>query len=227
MSDINMQLVREFFELNLFHVLPHWRFEVAPRDTDYPGALLFVEQSNPVAANEPGCLLHAGEVKGIHRAVVEVRAWHADRLYPSVIEANPVFSRVASQQTRNLAEEIFGGEAYKVMLVVSEFSSAPARRDQAVNVLRAQGIDHVMEFPTMLAEMLRLVSAQGSYAPSHTLQTMRLLKRYGFIRLQQLELFFPAPTPDAPVLPSLEENTMPDGGVEEGYLEETDLFETD
>ncbi len=196
-----MQLAREFFELNLFYVLPHWQFDAGQQDTDYMGALLFVEQHGQVPQTEPECLLRTGDIKGIQRAAVEVRAWHADRLYPSVIEANPVFARVASPQTRNLAEIIFGGENYKIILVVSEFSSAPVRRDQAVNALRAMGIDHVLEFPTMLAEIIRLVSAQGSYAPSAPLQTIRLLKRYGFIRLQQLELFFPAPAPDAPVLP--------------------------
>ena len=202
LSDINVQLVREFFELNLFYVMPHWRFEEQPRDAESAGGLLFVEQPSPVPAGELECLLRAGDVKGIRRAVVEVRAWHADRLYPSVIEASPVFARVASQQTRSLADAIFQGEDYKIMIVVSEFSSSPVRRDQSVAALKKLGIDHVLEFPTILAEMLRLVSPQGSYAPSHTLQTMRLLKRYGFIRLQQLELFFPAQLPDAPVLPN-------------------------
>lgn len=225
MSDINMQLVREFFELNLFYVLPHWQFEVDQRDSEYMGALLFVEQRTPAPPMELDCLLRAGEVRGVQRAVVEVRAWHADRLYPSVIDSNPVFTRVASAQTRALAESIFGGLDFKVVLVVSEFSSAPARRDQAVKSLHAQGIDHVIEFPTMLAETIRLVSVQGSYSPSQTLQTIRLLKRYGFIRRQQMELFFPAPTPDAPVLPK---EAMADARFdeerEEPPLETDDLF---
>ena len=201
MSDINIQLAREFFELNLFYVLPHWQFDTGTQDTEYLGSLLFVEQRSQIPLMEPGGLLRTGDIKGIQRAVVEVRAWHADRLYPSVIEANPVFARVASSQTRNLAETIFNGEEFKIILIVSEFSSVPARRDQAVSALCALGINHVLEFPTMLAEMVRVVSPQGSYAPSHTLQTIRLLKRYDFIRLQQLELFFPPPPPDAPVLP--------------------------
>jgi len=205
-----MQLAREFFELNLFYVLPHWQFDTGQQDAEYLGSLLFVEQQRRSLPGEPECLLRAGDIKSIQRAVVEVRAWHADRLYPSVIEANPIFARVASQTTRNLAESIFEGEEYKIILVVSEFSSAPARRDQAVQALHALGIHHVLEFPTILAEILRLVSAQGSYAPSYTLQTIRLLKRYDFIRLQQLELFFPALRPDAPVLPPGEGTITPD-----------------
>lgn len=204
MSDINLQLAREFFELNFFYVLPHWRFDDNSRESDYASSLLFVEQPAAVTPLELDCLLRVGEIRGLPRAVVEVRAWHADRLYPFVIESNPIFARVASQQTRTLADKVFGGKPYKIMLIVSEFPAAPARRDQAVQALHSRGIDHVMEFPTLLADMAQLVSAHGNYAPSQTLQLLRLLKRYGFLRNQQMELFFPASLPDAPVLPPVD-----------------------
>lgn len=211
MSDLNMQLVREFFELNLFYVLPHWQFGEAPRDTDFAGALLFVEQPKPAASGDLDCLLQPGDVQSIKRAVVEVRAWHADRMYASVIESSPVFTRVASEQTRTLAETVFNSHEYKIVLVVSEFSASPEKRAKAVSILQRNGIDHVIEFPTILADMLQIIAPQNNYSPSQTLQTMRLLKRYNFIRKQQLELFFPAPIPDAPgILPDDIETTYDD-----------------
>lgn len=219
MSDLNMQLVREFFELNLFYVLPNWQFEGALRDVESAGSLLFVEQPKPAIAGEVDCLLHPGDIQSIQRAVVEVRAWHADRMYTSVIESNSVFARVASEQTRTIAESVFNSQDYKILLVVSEFSASPDKRDKAVKILQDHGIDHVIEFPTILADMLRLVSPQNNYAPSHTLQTMRLLKRYNFIRKQQLELFFPSPTPDAPGI-------VPDD-IETTYDEQLELKEED
>ncbi len=219
MSDLNMQLVREFFELNLFYVLPHWQFEEALRDMDSAGSLLFVEQPKPAITGELDCLLHPGDVQSIQRAVVEVRAWHADRMYTSVIESNSVFARVASEQTRTIADAVFNGQDYKILLVVSEFSASPDKRDKAVKILQEHGIDHVIEFPTILADMLRLVSPHNNYAPSHTLQTMRLLKRYNFIRKQQLEIFFPSPTPDAPGI-------VPDD-IETSYDEQLELKEED
>ncbi|HDP34959.1 MAG TPA: hypothetical protein ENN29_07605, partial [Candidatus Hydrogenedentes bacterium] len=139
MSDLNMQLVREFFELNLFYVLPHWQFEEALRDVESAGSLLFVEQPKQAAPGEPACLLRPGDVQSVQRAVVEVRAWHADRMYASVIESNPVFARVASEQTRAIAETVFNSLDYKIILVVSEFSASPHRRDQAVNLLHNAG----------------------------------------------------------------------------------------
>ena len=209
MTDLNMQLVREFFELNLFYVLPHWQHEKALRDTDSAGSLLFVEQPKPAVPDEVDFLLRPGDVQSIQRAVVEVRAWHADRMYTSVIESNPVFTRVASQQTRTIAENVFDSTDYKIVLVVSEFSASPELREKALLLLQKNGIDHVIEFSTILADMLRFISAQNNYAPSHTLQTMRLLKRYNFIREQQMELFFPAPPPDAPgIIPDDIETTF-------------------
>jgi hypothetical protein len=53
----------------------------------------------------------------------------------------------------------------------------------------------VIEFPVILHEIVDKISAHVSYAPSDTLQTLRLLKRYNFIRYQQLELPFPTEAP--------------------------------
>lgn len=207
LSDLNMQLAREFFELNLFYVLPQWRFEDGGRDTEASGALLFVEQPRPAVAGDIAPLLGPGDVRCIQRAMVEVRAWHADRLYASVVEASPVFARAGSQPSRAVADAVFNNQDYKIILVVSELSTSPKHQEQALQALKNYGIDHIIEFPTMLADMLRLISAQDNYAPSQTLQTMRLLKRYNFIRLQQMELFFPPARPDAPGLAREEKET--------------------
>ena len=216
-----MQLAREFFELNLFYVLPQWRFEETEREAEASGSLLFVEQPKPAPAGELEALLHPGDVRHIQRAMVEVRAWHADRLYASVVEANPIFARVGSAQSRAIADTVFNNQAYKIILIVSELSASARHREQALNALLGYGIDHVVEFPTMLADMLRLISAQDNYAPSQTLQTMRLLKRYNFIRLQQLELFFPPSKPDAPGLARDDKETTFD---EPPDPEEPELF---
>lgn len=212
MSDLNMQITREFFELNMFYVLPHWRHEEIARDADWSGALLFVEQPAPVPRAELECLLHPGDVTAIQRAVVEVRAWHTDRLYKSAIESTSLFARVASAQTRALADMVFDGKEYKIVLVISEFALTPQSRVQAVQALQRLGINHVLEFPTVLAGILRLISAHANYAPSQSLQVMRLLKRYDFIRSQQMELHFPFTLPEAanPVA-----QTMSEPAVEE------------
>ena len=197
MSDLNMQLVREFFELNRFYVLPHWQCEEVSHSSENT-SLLFVERARAEAGVEPEFLLRPADLAGIRRAVVEVRAWHADRVYPSTIEGNPVLGHVAAQEMRDLAETVFGPVEFKTILVVSEFSAAPAVRARALQMLQDFGISHVLEFPTILGDLLDGVSVNGNYAPSQTLQTLRLMKRYSFVRRQQMELVFPgsgAPEP--------------------------------
>ena len=191
MSDLNMQLVREFFELNRFYVLPHWRCEDVSHSSENT-SLLFVERAQTETGAEPEFLLRPADLAGIHRAVVEVRAWHTDRVYPSTIEGNPVLGHVAGQEIRDLAETMFGVPDFKTILVVSEISAAPTVRARTLQMLQDFGIGHVLEFPTILGDLLDGVSVNGNYAPSQTLQTLRLMKRYSFVRRQQMELVFPS-----------------------------------
>lgn len=192
MGDINMQLVREFFELHGYHALTHWPHESARSRATDPSALLFVEQLNSTGECEtPDFLLRGEDVPQLKRAVIEVRAWHADRFYPSVIEGNAILAHVASAEVKELGLDIFGTDKFSTVLVISEFPASFDARDRALALLKQSGLSHVLEFPTMLQDMLLHISANANYAPSPTLQCMRLLKRYGFIRRQQLEFSFP------------------------------------
>jgi hypothetical protein len=195
MSDLNLQLVREYFELNQFQVLTHWPQESGTPGRIETGPLLFAEHINPDMREDREFVLHPDEVQHLHRVVIDVRAWHADRFYPSVVENNPVLGNVARRDSRLLAQTIFGNPEFTTLLVISELPASPEPRIRAVECLRDLGLGHVLEFPTMLQHMLSLVSPQGSYAPSQTLQTLRLLKRYHFIRRQQLEFSFPTALP--------------------------------
>lgn len=197
MSDLNMQIVREFFELNLFHVLTHWQHEELPRLTD-AGALLFAEHINPESGREPGFVLRPEDLLYVYRAVIEVRAWHTDRFYASVVESSPALRHILEPETMALAQSVFGGSEFRTILVISELPGSREPRERSIQLLRDFGLDHIIEFPTILQDMLNRISAHGNYAPSQTLQTMRLLKRYRFIRRQQLEFSFPTQPPPPP-----------------------------
>lgn len=199
MSDLNTQLVREFFELNQFRVLTHWQHQKLPRVAD-AGAMLFIERMHPDTAEELEFLLRAPQAPLIHRAVVEVRAWHADRFYPSVVESSPVLAHVAGEEARALGLSVFGGADFTTILVISELPTSSKPRARALELFQEMGVGHVIEFPTILQTILERISAHGNYAPSQTLQTLRLLKRYNLIRRQQLEFSFPteAMTADTP-----------------------------
>jgi hypothetical protein len=144
--------------------------------------------------------LGSDDVCAIDRAVVEIRAWHTDRFYPSVIETNPVLTQFVSADGLALAQEVFAQQSFRTILVLSELPTSPEQRGRSLELLQATNVDHVLEFPTVLHDLLRKVNVNGNYHDSQTLQTLRLLKRYKLVRNQQMEFAFAveAPAPSAP-----------------------------
>jgi hypothetical protein len=57
-------------------------------------------------------------------------------------------------------------------------------------MLREGGIDHVIEFPTILGFLISYVEVNCNYVESEFLQLLRLLKRYDLVKGLQLELPF-------------------------------------
>lgn len=196
MSDLSLQLVREFFELSQFHVLTLWRPEEEGRDA---APLLLVQQPEssfgnaaPVEAPKTSApfLLSAEDISLIPRAVIDVRAWHADRFYPSVIENNPVLLTATLPRVHEMAARMAGAVALRSVLVISELPQNAEPRRRSLELLAHHGLHHVMEFGSILQALIRRIQPGAAYAPSATLQTIRLLKRYGFISNQQLEFQF-------------------------------------
>lgn len=188
---MNVQLVREFFELNLFQVMTNWQQGSRLRTGDLSGQL-FVQNTAPGLPRDLPFHLHAADIASIERAVVEIRAWHGDRFYPSVIEANPVLYQFVSSDSLTLAGEVFGHAAFKTILVVSELPAGYELRSRSLDLLQQTGIGHVIEFPDILRDMVMKIDENGNYPASETLQTLRLLKRYRLIRNQQMEFAFSA-----------------------------------
>lgn len=82
MSEINLQLVREFFELNRFSVLTHWRHGDERAKASEDASLLFVEHLRGDEGGRAPFLLSGASIQSVQRAVVEVRAWHGDQSGP-------------------------------------------------------------------------------------------------------------------------------------------------
>ncbi len=198
MTDVDLYLVREFFELNFFRVMTHWQ-QGSDANRSERGLQLFVENANPAPERELGVVLFADDLPNIARAVVEVRPWHTDRFYSSVLESNPVITQFAQEEALGAARDFFGGASFKTILVVSELPVTPEQRARTVNCIEETKVDHVLEFPTILRSILSRVSINGGYAASHALQTIQLLKRYRLVSNQQLEFGFSSlsPTPSS------------------------------
>lgn len=197
MSEINLQLVREFFELNYFHVFTNWQQETpGPIAPDHTPQLL-VTNSDPRPSRDLPPVLGAADLAGIHCAVVEVRAWHSDRFYPSTIIANPVITQFAKPEPLAAAKAFFGTDEFRTVLVISELPQSAEPRELALEVLQSAGVQHVLEFPSLLRDLVGRVSINGAYAASHTLQFIQLAKRYRLFRAQQMEFSFVLEPPPA------------------------------
>ncbi len=207
MGDVNVQLVREFFELNLFHVLTNWQQASRKLRPGEHAGQLFVQNTNAAPARELPFLLQPGDINTIERAVVEVRAWHGDRFYPSVIEANPVLYEFVSHDA--IAGDVFQHLPYETILVVSELPASPELRGRSLALLHETGVGHIIEFPHVLHDLLNRIDANGNYPSSDTLQTLRLLKRYKLVRNQQMEFAFTTEAPLSDRLPHVEASPVP------------------
>ena len=62
-------------------------------------------------------------------------------------------------------------------------------RDESVALLRSKGIDGVIPFRTMLADLVSETKANRNYQKSDVLQIIRILKNYDFFKGPQMELF--------------------------------------
>ena len=86
-------------------------------------------------------------------------------------------------------------------LRAARVAGAPGAR---IQLLQAAGIDHVLEFSSVLRDLLDKVSMHENYTTSPTLQILRLMKRYKLVRDQQLEFAFPNEPPAAGPPPHIE-----------------------
>lgn len=203
MSDVNLNIVREFFELNGFRVMARWDHEQSRASSADQGIQLYVVNT-ATAEIDRGFVLTAAELRGVTQGLVEIRAWHSDRFYPSVIESSAALRRIVEEDSLGQASDHFQSHDFVTILVISELPASRDQRARSVELLRQIGVDHVLEFPTILQDMLDRINVNTNYPASPTLQLLRLLKGYRFIQNQQLELAFPTEPRQPTRLPNLE-----------------------
>jgi hypothetical protein len=74
------------------------------------------------------------------------------------------------------------------MVVPALPQSAPGR-ERSLEILRGKGIDAIIPFRAMLADLIDQIEANRNYQKSDLLQVIRILKNYDFLKEPQLELF--------------------------------------
>lgn len=193
MPAVSEAIAREFFEACGFFVRQPTKYLVIAREKRPEEEIdLFVFNPSPdpeVPVPSAAQVVGAADLKGIQRAVVCVRGWHSERVRATRPEHTADLTRFAEESALRRARSWWGTGPVCRILCIPELPATPTLRRKAVEVLAERGVDAVLLFPTMLLELIRRVDRNRNYEKSDLLQTLRILKVYGLLRDDQLELF--------------------------------------
>ncbi len=190
MAAVSETIVREYFELHGFLVRQQRKF-VAPSRSEEEEIDFFVYNPQPLPRGGPlPFLLASADLPIITRAVVVVKGWHTETFSLARLAHAPEIFRFVEPSAFKQAAQAFGGDGSLTrLLVVPALPQDEEARRQSVELLRSKGIDGVIPFRTMLADLVAQIEVNRNYQKSDLLQIIRILKNYDFFRDPQLELF--------------------------------------
>lgn len=191
MSSVNEWVVREYFETLGYLVSQPVKYLVQSRSkTAEEQVDLVVFHPRVQELKMPGHLVWSSEdLRTIPRAVVSVLGWHTDRVYAATIEQAPELFRFTESESMRSATKILGSASLARVLCVPRMPASGELKERTISVLREKGVDGVILFSTMLAELSARVDVNRNYDKSDLLQIIRLLKNYGLINTGQMEFF--------------------------------------
>jgi hypothetical protein len=190
MAAVSETIVREYFELLGFLTRQDRKY-VARGRNEKDGIDFFVW--NPQARAQPPpapFILTTADLAGVTRAIVVVRGWHTESFGPGLLENSPEMFRFVEPAVFEQAARSFSPEAppLKILVVPALAQTAPAR-EQSIRILREKGVDAVIPFRTILADLIARTETNRNYDKSDLLQIIRVLKNYEFFKDPQMEFF--------------------------------------
>ena len=192
MAAVSETIVREYFELHGFLVRQQRKFLSPTRNEDEEADFLVLNPAAPPAASALPFVLTSAELQQVSRAVVVVKAWHTETFSPGVLANAPEIFRFLEPPVFKQATKALGaGPAPVKMLVVPALPQTSEMREQSIQILRGKGVDCVIPFHTMLADLITHIEVNRNYQKSDLLQIIRILKNYDFCKEPQMELFKP------------------------------------
>jgi len=191
MPAVSETIVREYFELHEFLVRQHRKYVGQTRREEDDDIDFFVvnPHAQPPAAALP-FVLSSADLAFIDRAIVVVKGWHTETFSSSVLTHAPEIFRFVEPKVFQQAARAFGkdGAPLKILVVPALPQEAKAR-EESIALLRSKGVDAVIPFRTMLADLISETEINRNYQKSDLLQIIRILKNYDFVKGPQMELF--------------------------------------
>ena len=192
MSAVSEAIVREFFELHGFLVRQQRKFLAQTKDEDEQ-IDFFVLNPKAVVQGAVPFVVGPGDLAQLHRAVIVVRGWHTEKFSAAVLENAPeIFRFLEPDSLRRIEAELGNDRPFLKMLVVPALPQTTEGREEAIAYLKSKGVDAVIPFRAMLADLIERIETNRNYTRSDLLQVLRILKNYEFFPGPQLELFKPA-----------------------------------
>jgi len=190
MAAVSETIVREYFELHGFFVRQQRKY-VAPARNEDEEVDFFVLNPHQAGSDKPlPFVLSSNEVRVIARAVVVVKGWHTESFSSAVLANAPEIFRFVEPPVFQRAAKTFGGGGPPTkVLVVPALPQNREARDESIGLLKSKGIDAIIPFHTMLADLIDQIEVNRNYQKSDLLQVIRILKNYDFFKDPQLELF--------------------------------------
>jgi hypothetical protein len=191
MAAVSETIVREYFELHGFLVRQERKY-VARGKQEKDGIDFFVWNPQPRERSPLPVpfVLGSEDLASVTRAIVVVRGWHTESFGPALLESSPEMFRFVEPAVFEQAARSFGpdGATLKILVVPALAQTAQAR-EQSNRVLQAKGVDAVIPFRTMLADLIARTEVNRNYDKSDLLQIIRVLKNYELFKDPQMELF--------------------------------------
>ncbi len=192
MSAVSEDIVREYLELHGFFIRQQRKY-IAPSRADDEDIDFYAHNPHYAPTTPLPFVLSSADLPGVARALVVVKGWHTETFGPGMLAHAPEIFRFVEPAAFDHSVKSFGGEGpLTKLLVVPSLPHAEEARAQSIDLLRAKGIDAVIPFRTMLADLVDATEVNRNYQKSDLLQIIRILKNYDFLREPQLELFKPA-----------------------------------
>ena len=191
MSSVGEWVAREYFEQQGYLVhQPRKYVGNLGQKTMAEEVDLVVCNPNVAEHSVPGHMVWAtADLAHVARAVVGVCGAHAERMYPGMFEQAPELLRFIEPASLRHASRLLGSPEIARILCVTRLPASGESRDKTIAVLKDRGIQGIIAFDTMFADLIEGVEKNRNYEKSDLLQIIRLLKIYNFIKDPQLELF--------------------------------------
>ena len=200
MAGVELNIVREYFEMNGFFVRQLRKHHIqkrrgkARRQEDEID-LMVINPAPQKSMQELNFMLFANDLRFINRAILSVKGWHTMTFTPSTLRSSTDIFNFLERDVLKRAEELFateqedGSDSFKKILVLPGLPTQEPHRSQSIELLRGHGVDAIISFRAMLQDIINKVEVNHNYEKNDLLQILRLLKNYDMLHSPQLELF--------------------------------------